>query len=181
MSEPHPEKASEEVDSDILGEEEKGHSTDSQLSRSRISASVKVAGFAGPIPPPSVLEQYNNIDPSINAADRIISMAEKEQAHRHEMQTKLVDAQITDFKQSRTERRIGQIFGFSIGVVSIVAGSLTAILGSAIAGTFIGSAGVVGLVSVFVLERRDQQNDQRLLSLDSSDIEDDEEDERSIS
>lgn len=173
MNEPHPEKASEEVDSDILEEDEKDHNKDSQLRHRRISASVQ---FAGPIPPPNVLEQYNSIDPSINAANRIISMAEKEQAHRHEMQTKLVDAQIADFKQSRKERRLGQTYGFSIGVISIVAGSLTVILGSPLAGTFIGSAGVAGLVSVFVLGRREQQNDQHLLSLDNSEIEDDDED-----
>lgn len=44
-------------------------------------------------------------------------MAEKEQAHRHEMQEKLVGYQVSDFRQDRNEKRLGQIFGFAIGVV----------------------------------------------------------------
>ena len=37
--------------------------------------------FMGPIPPPGILAGYNNVIP--NGADRVIMMAEKEQAHRH--------------------------------------------------------------------------------------------------
>lgn len=133
----------------------------------QISASVQ---FTGPIPHPGILEQYNRILPS--AADRIISMAEREEEHRHKMQEKLIDSQILDKKQERTEKRLGQIFGLTIGVVAILAGSATVVLNSSIAGEvaggFIGSSGVIGLVSVFVLGRREQKSAQ----LESSDIED---------
>lgn len=131
---------------------------------------IEASFHTGPIPPPGTLEQYNRILP--NAADRIISMAEREQEHRHKMQEKLVNAQVNDAKQERDERRLGQIFGLSIGVVSIVSGSITAILASPLAGGFIGSAGVVGLVSVFVLGRREQKNSQYPPQLESSDKED---------
>lgn len=50
--------------------------------------------FVGPIPPPGILDRYNQILP--NAADRILSMAEKEQNHRHQMQEKFIDAQTFD-------------------------------------------------------------------------------------
>lgn len=165
MNEPHPEKVSEEANAEVLDSREppQGNSAISQ----RIEASFQ---FTGPLPPPAVLEQYNSILP--DAADRIVSMAEKEQEHRHRMQEKLIDAQIFDEKQQRNERRLGQIFGLSIGVVSILAGSVTAVLASPIAGGFIGSAGVVGLVSVFVLGRREQQDTQYPPQLESSKIED---------
>ncbi len=88
------------------------------------------------------------------------------------MQEKLIDSQILDKKQERTEKRLGQIFGLTIGVVAILAGSATVVLNSSIAGEvaggFIGSSGVIGLVSVFVLGRREQKSAQ----LESSDIED---------
>lgn len=119
---------------------------------------IEETSFSGPIPPPGILDKYNQILPG--AADRILSMAEKEQGHRQKMQEKLVDAQVTDINQERSERKLGQIFGFSIGVISIISGSVTAILGSPWAGGFIGSAGVAGLVSVFVLGRRDRRSSQ---------------------
>lgn len=40
---------------------------------------------SGPIPDPDTLERYNQIIP--NAANRILEMAEKEQAHRHKEHT----------------------------------------------------------------------------------------------
>ncbi|MBA2748746.1 MAG: hypothetical protein H0U45_08385 [Tatlockia sp.] len=49
-------------------------------------------------------------------------------------------------------------------------------MGSPIAGGFIGSAGVAGLVSVFVLGRKEQENNKYLPQLESGDPEEDEED-----
>ena len=39
------------------------------------------AAFSGPLPPLSLLEQYNKVIP--NAVERIIRMAEQEGEHRH--------------------------------------------------------------------------------------------------
>ena len=165
MNDPHPDEESEKADAEVVG---------SEYSQQEDRAIIEASFRTGPIPDPITLEQYNRVLP--NAADRIVSMAEKEQEHRHRMQEKLINAQVNDTQQEREERRLGQIFGLSIGVVSIVAGSITAILASPIAGGFIGSAGVIGLVSVFVLGRREQQNTQYPPQLESGDSEEDEED-----
>lgn len=153
--------------------EEEGNA-DSQQGNSSLSQHISArVEFTGPIPLPETLEQYNRILPS--AADRIISMAEREQEHRHKMQEKLVDSQVLDKKQERTEKRLEQVFGLTIGVVTIIAGSATVVLNSSIAGEvaggLIGSSGVIGLVSVFVLGRREQKSAQ-YAQLESSDIED---------
>ncbi|MGC6485047.1 MAG: DUF2335 domain-containing protein [Candidatus Puniceispirillales bacterium] len=42
---------------------------------------VTMSLFSGPLPPPQILEQYEECLPG--AADRIMSRAEKEQSHRH--------------------------------------------------------------------------------------------------
>lgn len=42
--------------------------------------------FSGPIPPPEALERYEKIAPG--AADRILTMAEMEQRHRHAYEDK---------------------------------------------------------------------------------------------
>ena len=52
---------------------------------------------------------------------------------------------------SNREVHFGQIFGFLIGIFAIVTGGYTALNGAPIPGGFIGTAGVVGLVSVFVI------------------------------
>ncbi len=50
------------------------------------------SGFSGPIPPPQILQQYNNIVP--DAAERIIRMAEKQSDHRMGLERKVVDSNI---------------------------------------------------------------------------------------
>ena len=42
---------------------------------------TSVSAYSGPLPPPDALIKYNQATP--NAAERIISMAEKEMMHRH--------------------------------------------------------------------------------------------------
>ena len=101
--------------------------------------------FSGPLPPPEVLQKYNEISPG--AADRIITMAENEAAHRHEIEQLIV-------RSEAREGRIGQIFALIIGVVTICTGGLTAVYGSPIAGGFIGTGGVIGLVSAFIWGRK---------------------------
>jgi hypothetical protein len=47
---------------------------------------VQASYFAGPLPPPEVLARYNDVVP--NGADRILSMAERQGAHRESLETK---------------------------------------------------------------------------------------------
>ena len=98
--------------------------------------------FAGPIPPPSMMEQYEGTLPG--SADRILKMAENQSEHRQWMEKKRLSF-------SNREVHLGQIFGFTIGVIAIITGGYTALNGAPIPGGFIGTAGVVGLVSVFVI------------------------------
>jgi len=105
------------------------------------------SSFSGPIPPPQVLADYDKISPGF--ADRIISMAESEAKHRHTLEEKALKSQIIEI-------RLGQIFAFLIGSFTIAAGAFSAIRGAQIAGSIIGSGGVIGLVSVFIYGRKKQ-------------------------
>lgn len=100
--------------------------------------------FHGPLPPPDALERYEAISPGF--ADRIVKMAEAEQAHRHTLEASVVG-------KSFEEAARGQRYGLAIGIAAIIAGSITAIVGAPIPGAIIGGGGVIGLVSVFVLGR----------------------------
>ncbi|BAB75925.1 DUF2335 domain-containing protein [Anabaena sp. FACHB-709] len=132
----------------------------------QINAEIK--DFMETLPSPIVLQQYNSILP--NTSERIIAMAEREQEHKHKMREKLIDAQISEFKQERYERRLGQIFGFSLGVISIIAGSIIAIWESTLAGSFIGSTGVIALVFLFLFSSKKSQKNSYILELKNTDI-----------
>ncbi|NER99817.1 MAG: DUF2335 domain-containing protein [Symploca sp. SIO1B1] len=109
------------------------------------------------LPSAETLAQYHNL--GAEAAERIIAIAEKEQEHRHKMQEKLVDARLLAQRQARNERRLWQIFAFSLAVVSVICGSIAAMLGEPVAGEVIGSVGVFGLVVVFIAKGRGQREE----------------------
>ena len=98
--------------------------------------------FAGPIPPPDRMEQYEKTLPG--SADRILKMAENQSEHRQSLEKQRLSF-------SNREVHLGQIFGFLIGAIAIVTGGYTALNGAPIPGGFIGTTGVVGLVAVFVI------------------------------
>ncbi len=100
--------------------------------------------FQGPVPPPELLAAYEKVQTGF--AERIVRMAESEQAHRHAIERAVVDG-------SFSEARRGQRYGLSIGVIAIIAGAVTAAMGGEVPGAIIGGGGVIGLVSVFVLGR----------------------------
>src|SRR3989338_3375865 len=55
--------------------------------------------FSGPLPPPEVLRQFDQVVPG--AAERIIKMAEQQFAHRTELEKKVIDSDIRQSKQDR--------------------------------------------------------------------------------
>ena len=106
-----------------------------QLPQQVTTRKVEVQQWSGPLPAPADLEKFNQIIP--NGAERILAMAEKEQAHRIEYEKVGLPAAIR-------ESRRGQILGAVI--------SLIAVLG-AIYAVHVGSSWIVpvALVGVPVL------------------------------
>lgn len=99
----------------------------------------------GPLPPAEELDKYERVLPG--SADRIVAMAEKEQRHRHERQDIQVRAEARDSGR-------GVVFAFMLGLLAIVGGTLTAIFGSAVAGSLISLAGITSLVGTFIYGTR---------------------------
>lgn len=101
--------------------------------------------FSGPLPPPDVIKNYDQILPG--SAERIFAMAEKEQAFRHSAQNKATDGAIN-------KDRRGQWMGFTITLIILVIASVFAWRGNTVfAGTLIG-LDLIGLATVFVVGRR---------------------------
>ena len=108
--------------------------------------------FQGPIPPPEILAAYNQIIPG--GADRILKQAESETAHRQSLEKKAIDAEIEGLKNEALDVRRGQIFGLIIGLTTIISGTICAVNGASVPAIFIGTSGVVGLVSAFIIGRK---------------------------
>lgn len=101
--------------------------------------------FSGPLPPPMLLAAY---DKSVNnGAERIMTMAENQSAHRIEIEKIAV-------KEELRQSSLGQIFGFILGLVGIGAAVWLALEDhDTVAGIF-GTTTICGLVAVFVIGRK---------------------------
>ncbi|MGK5093300.1 DUF2335 domain-containing protein [Deltaproteobacteria bacterium TL4] len=114
--------------------------------------------YSGPIPPPEVLEAYKNIHPA--SIEIIFEHFQKEQAHRHELEQKQLDANIEIIKEEQNLYRRAQNFAFGIGLVSLICGIIATNLGNTIVGSIIGGGGVAGLVGTFLYSaKQNQKND----------------------
>jgi len=73
------------------------------------------AVYSGPLPPSQELMNYNNIIPG--AAERIITMAEKEAEHRRSAENLLVAEEV---RSSKTGQRFAFVLGFGSLIVVTV-------------------------------------------------------------
>jgi uncharacterized membrane protein len=87
----------------------------------QLIAQITASRFSGPVPPPAVLGQYEEILPG--SAERILSMAENEQSHRHYYDNGLLGL----FTR-------GQWFAFILGLAAIGAGTYLLSIGQDLGG-----------------------------------------------
>lgn len=80
--------------------------TRNRVQRLVVQVAHEVAEFSGPLPPPSYLREYETTIPG--AGDRIISMAEREQQHRHDWE-----------RSALSNTTIGLCFGFFIALALV--------------------------------------------------------------
>lgn len=103
-------------------------------------AQLQAVSFQGPLPPPQLLEHYNQILPG--SAERLISMWENQVKHRQELENKVITS---DIRQSY----FGSILGFIIALAAIGAGTFLAYIGRPTEGISAILSALVGLVGVY--------------------------------
>src|SRR5215208_3013591 len=94
-----------------------------------------LARFEGPLPPPEFIREYNSLVPG--AAERILVMAEKQLAHRLQLEKKDLEADTADAVSARAEARRGQWLGFAIAALTIIGGCTLVAAGHDAAGATI--------------------------------------------
>jgi uncharacterized membrane protein len=70
------------------------------------------------------------------------------------MEAQVLAAQVADAQAQRKAERRGQIFGLLVALFAVAAASYTAVHGAQVAGSIIGTGGLIGLVAVFITGRR---------------------------
>ena len=117
------------------------------------------AEYSGPLPHPEILQAYEQVHPGI--AERIVQRFEKESDHRQAIELKVVDAQINRDNADVSEVKRGQLFAFVLGAMGLLVGGAVALYGPtdahAYAGAGIGGVTLVGLVTAFIVGRRNTQ------------------------
>jgi uncharacterized membrane protein len=102
--------------------------------------------WSGPLPAPDSLAKYNSVVP--DAAERIIRMAEKEQQHRHEMESKTATRESRLAMTSTILAFLCVILMIALVVYAIYAGSYGTAL-AAVISAIATVAGIFGLGKLF--------------------------------
>lgn len=116
---------------------------------------VASAQFSGPLPPPSILSNYDQIVPG--AAERIITMAEEQAKHRRKLEADVIKSDIVNSKR-------GILAGLIVVLGALTASVIISLKGQQIAGSIIGVGSLAGLAGVFVYgsQQRRKERERRL-------------------
>jgi uncharacterized membrane protein len=113
-------------------------------------ARLAAYSFSGPLPPPELLDKYNDVIP--NGAERIMQMAEGQQRHRQELEKTVITGNV------KSETR-GQYIGGTLCVLVLLLGSFLAYTGKQIAGSVFVGTDLAAIAGVFVYGKHQQQKD----------------------
>ena len=129
-----------------------------EITRQQVQFSVS-AQFSGPLPPPAMLHQYEEMLPG--TANRIITMAENQSKHRLELENSVVAGEITRSQQ-------GMWCGAIVAVLALGGGILLAALDKPIAGGICAGVPLLGIVGTFVYgtdqKRRERVEKTKILA-----------------
>lgn len=105
---------------------------------------IRNESFSGPLPHPKILQGYDDVASGL--AERIVQMAEREQAHRLACEEQMVRGAVNE-----TVR--GQWFGLIVAILLIGVAALLGMYGHEWLGGVIGGATIISLVTVFVTNK----------------------------
>ncbi len=104
--------------------------------------------YRAPVPPPGTLQGYEDVVKG--SAKQILDQARDQTDHRMRLESKALDASIENSKR-------GQWFGFIIAIAVVGVGALAVFTGAGLISLGLILPGLAGLVAVFILSQRQQQ------------------------
>lgn len=113
------------------------------------SVAIRAASFKGPLPPPGMFSGYEETLPG--AAERLFAMAEREQDHR-------ISWENTALTASANATKLGQLLGFTMGILGILVAGYIALEGATIVGVVIAGGSFAGLLRSLVKMASDRSS-----------------------
>lgn len=118
----------------------------------RILCRIERSSFSGPIPHPELLRGYDSV--VAGSADRILKMAENQQAHRINIEKTIVN--------SKTNESIrGQTWGGILVLLLIAATVILGLFGHDILAGTIGTTTILGIGTIFVLNKTTDKESEK--------------------
>ena len=110
------------------------------------------SSYSGPLPPPDLLAGFNAVAPG--AADRIIAMAESQEAHRQQLENK--------YQAAQSRRSWGGLISAFLLTAGFLYASYSLIVqGFGLYGVFLGGGTIVSVVTVFIVGTTSQRNERQ--------------------
>ena len=110
---------------------------------------VHQEAYQGPLPHPDLLVKYEEIIPG--SAERILSMAEKEQQHRHQLENEVIEKEIA-------QKGRGLNFGFTLALLIIVVGAYLLIIDKSLQGFSLILGSIAMIIAPFFFNKNNNQN-----------------------
>ncbi len=110
---------------------------------------ISQESFSGPIPHPKILQGYQELLPS--APERILSMAEKEQQHRIEMEKEMLKQNGDNISLSNDANKRSTNKAFFLVVLLIFAGVFLTLKGYPSIGIIIFSTTIISVAGIFIV------------------------------
>ncbi len=120
-----------------------GDETAAQIGERRLEQRTEI--FLGPLPPPAILRQYDEIQPGF--AERLLRLTEDEANHRRQVTARAQRYELF-------ETTLGQVFGLLVALAALGATVWLGILGLEVAASIVGGTTIVGLVGAFIAGRQ---------------------------
>lgn len=120
----------------------------------RLLAIQRASHFEGPLPPPELLKQYNEVIPK--CAETIIEQFVAQGNHRRELEKMVIGG---DVKRSNW----GLVAGFTLGLVGLLGSFYVISIGYSLEGlaTFLTALGVLVGSFIFVTRKRDKERKEK--------------------
>ncbi|QHN05152.1 DUF2335 domain-containing protein [Granulicella sp. WH15] len=116
-----------------------------------VSRSVEFVSYSGPLPPPEVLRQFEEIIPG--SAERIFSQFEAQSTHRRRMEA-------TAISSGAFSQKLGTISGALIGLLGVGGGVWLSHDGKSLAGLSTLFSTLAVLVGTYLYKRHQQDNER---------------------
>jgi uncharacterized membrane protein len=113
------------------------------------TANIQAASFSGPLPPPALFGEYDNVLPG--SAERILRMTEREQEQRHGWDNRAITIQGGEIKR-------GQWLGFFLGALLVAGAVYCASIGEQWVAIAMAGTSLVSIVTAFIKGRSNDES-----------------------